>query len=347
MKASFLATTTYAGPSPGLASWPVAPSHCDRRTASESMQHTLQTCRLAEDLGFDWISLSEHHYAPLMLTPNPLVMAGAVSQVVKRCKIALLGPLLPLANPVRVAEEIAMLDSISGGRVVVLFLRGTPNEHHTYGDVSARARAMTQEGIQLILKAWTSEEPFAWEGEHFDFKTISVWPRTLQEPHPQVFGSGNSDESVVFAARHKLGVGMSFAGPKLMKRWIELYRAEAEKAGWSPGPEHILYRGNAHLAISDDQAHRDAARGAVSDAEVSAQFRIATPEPDNPLAYISRPYFLGSPSTVLEQIAVMRDLGVGIIDMAFATGIGDSNHERQAHAMELFAGAVLPEIRAW
>jgi alkanesulfonate monooxygenase SsuD/methylene tetrahydromethanopterin reductase-like flavin-dependent oxidoreductase (luciferase family) len=347
MKASFLATTTYAGPAPGLGAWPVPPSHCDRDVASRTMKVTLETCRLAEELGFDWISLSEHHYAPLMLTPNPLVMAGALSQVVKRCRIALLGPLLPLANPVRVAEEIAMLDQISDGRVTVLFLRGTPNEHHTYGDVSAQSRAMTQEGVDLILRAWTSDEPFSWEGQHFQFKTVSVWPRTLQTPHPQVFGSGNSDESVVFAAKRGLGIGMSFAGPKLLKRWIDLYREEAEKAGWTPTAEHVLYRGNAHVAVSDEQAHRDAARGQLSDAEVSAQFKVGAPDPDNPLAYITRPYFLGSPATVLEQIAVLRDLGVGVIDMAFATGIGDFNHERQVHAMELFAGGVLPEIRGW
>ena len=199
MKASFLATTTYAGPAPGVHVWPAPPALCDREVASTTMHRTIEAARRADELGFDWVSLSEHHYAPMMLTPNPLVMAGALSQVVKRAKIAILGPLLPLSNPVRVAEELAMLDSMTDGRVVVLFLRGTPNEHHTYGDVAEQSRAMTQEGIDLILKAWTSDQPFAWEGEHFKFPTVSIWPRTRQEPHPQVFGSGNSEESVIFA----------------------------------------------------------------------------------------------------------------------------------------------------
>ncbi len=345
MKASFLATTTYAGQAPGLASWPVAPSYCDRRVASETMHRTLESCRLAEDLGFDWVSLSEHHYAPLMLTPNPMVMAGALSQVLKRCQIALLGPLLPLANPVRVAEELAMLDSLTDGRVVVLFLRGTPNEHHTYGDVAKQARSMTQEGIQLILKAWTSDEPFSWEGEHFHFPTVSVWPRTRQEPHPPVFGSGNSDESVVFAAQHKLGIGMSFAGPKLLRRWIDLYRTEAEKAGWTPTAGHILYRGNAHIAETDDDAHLAVALR--TDAAAAKGVRVPDPDPDAPLGYLVRPYFLGSPKSVLDQIAVLRDCGVGVIDMSFATGFGPLNYDVQAQSMKTFASAVLPEIRAW
>ena len=335
MKASFLATATYAGPSGG--GWPVPPVQCDRKIASDSMQKSLASCRLADELGFDWISLSEHHYAPLMLTPNPLVMAGAVSQATSRCKIALLGPLLPLANPVRVAEEIAMLDSLSGGRVVVLFLRGTPNEHHTYADVAAQSRAMTQEGIELILKAWTSEEPFSWEGEHFQFGTVSVWPRSVQTPHPPVFGSGNSEESAAFAGKHRLGMGISFAPPKIIRHWIEVYREAADKAGWTPGPEHILYRGNCHVADSDEAA-QEAVKGHAP------SFPI---DPEGPLAYIARPYFLGSPDTVLAQAEVLHELGIGVIDLAFAAGIGTIDYEQQADVMKQFAEEIMPTVQAW
>ena len=122
MKASFFATAAYAGPRAD--GWPVAPGLCDRKLASQSLRRALDSCRRADDLGFDWISVSEHHYAPLMLTPNPLVMAGAVSQATSRARIALLGPLLPLANPVRVAEEVAMLDSLTAGPTMSPEVRG-------------------------------------------------------------------------------------------------------------------------------------------------------------------------------------------------------------------------------
>ena len=346
MKTSFLATTTYAGPAPGMAAWPVPPVHCDRQTAADTMQASLDTCVLAEDLGFDWISLSEHHYAPFMMTPNPLVMAGALSQVVKRCKIALLGPLLPLANPVRVAEEIAMLDALTEGRVVVLFLRGTPSEHRTYADVAATARSMTQEGIELILKAWTSEAPFAWNGEHFQFNTVAVWPRTVQDPYPPVYGSGNSEESVVFAARHRLGMGVSFAAPHLLKRMIDLYKAEAEKAGWTPTPEHVIYRANCHVADSDGEAHRAVAATRGQDGS-GPGFRVPEPDLQHPLAYIARPYLLGSPETVLEQAATLRDCGVGVIDISFTPAMGFVDHAGQHGVMKLFAQEILPEIQGW
>lgn len=340
MKASFLATATYAGPTPSGRLWPTPPALCDRETASRTMRETLDSCRRAEDLGFDWISLSEHHYAPMMLTPNPVVMAGAVSQVTRDCRIALLGPLLPLANPVRTAEEIAMVDALSDGRVIVLFLRGTPNEHRTYGDVAEQSRAMTQEGVDLILKAWTSEEPFAWKGEHFDFPVVSVWPRTRQAPHPPVFGSGNSEESVVFAARRRLGMGMSFASPDVVGRWIELYRSEARKAGWTPGPEHILYRGTAIVGETDEECRQVLLAATGRDS-------AAMPEPQGPLAYIARPYFFGGPDTVLRQIEVLRELGVGTVDLGFQAGVGLVDYEGQGRQMRIFAEQVIPEIRSW
>ena len=334
MQASFFATTAYAGPP--AHSWPVAPALCDRKTASDSLQRSLESCRRADALGFDWISVSEHHYAPLMLTPNPLVMAGAISQATSRAKIALLGPLLPLANPVRVAEEVAMLDALTAGRVVVLFLRGTPSEHLAYGDVSAQSRAMTQEGIELILKAWTTDEPFSWEGEHFQFPTVSVWPRTFQVPHPPAFGSGNSEESAIFAARHRLGMGISFAPIPIIRRWVELYREEAEKAGWSPGPEHVIYRGLSHLTDTDEAAEKaQAARPTIN------------VDPQGPLAHIARPYFLGSSATVIGQIQDLRDAGVGVVDIAFAAGVGAIDYERQADQVSQFAEEVMPTIQAW
>ena len=216
MKVSFLASNSYEGPAPGIEIWPASPDACDPVVASQSISHTLELSAHAERLGFDWISVSEHHYAPYMMTPNPMVLAGALTQVVKKARIALLGPLVPLVNPVRLAEELAMLDSMSGGRLEVLFLRGTPNEHKTYDTRAEDTRRMTQEGIDLVLKALTESEPFSWHSEHYDFSHIAVWPRPLQRPHPPVYGSGNSEESVLFAAKRRMGIAFSFAPPDVV-----------------------------------------------------------------------------------------------------------------------------------
>lgn len=318
MKLSILAAGTYEGFRPSM-TWPVAPSTCDPAVARRSLAHNLELARRADELGFDWVSVSEHHYGPIMLTPNPLVWAGALTQVVRRARIALLGPVLPLNNPVRVAEEVAMLDVMSEGRIVALFLRGVPNEARSYGDRAPEdPRGATQEGIDLILKAWTSPEPFAWEGEHHRHAVVSVWPRTLQQPHPPVFSSGNSEESVIFAARRRLGLAISFLPVAQVATAVALYYAEAEKAGWSPTPDHVLYR-----AIARVEETETASSGAGGEG-------------------IFAPFFHGGPKSVLGQVASLREAGVGIVDMAM--GIGD--HRRAMAALDILAEAVMPEMRA-
>ena len=97
-----------------------------------SYDEGMAEAELAEDVGFDWVSLSEHHYSGNRMTPNPAVMAAAVAQRCRRVKIALLGQLLPIINPVRAAEEVGMLDNLTGGRLVVAFMRGILSEDQVY-----------------------------------------------------------------------------------------------------------------------------------------------------------------------------------------------------------------------
>lgn len=313
------------------------PSACDREIASKSLQRTIANCKRAEDLGFDWVSVSEHHYAPYMLTPNPLVLAGALSQQVKHAKIALLGPLLPLNNPVRVAEEIAMLDSISGGRVVVLFLRGTPSEWRIYDDVGQNSREMTQEGIELILKAWTEPNRFAWNGKHYKFPNVSVWPRTVQDPHPPVFGSGNSEESAIFAAKHKIGLAMSYMPATTVKRIVDLYKDEAKKTGWTPAKDQILYRSTCQIS-DGNEPHESVFDKA--DAQANAEGK------DAPI-FIPGAYLTGGPRNALRQIEALHEAGVGVIDMNLHAATETPGVDGQVVVMEMFAKKVLPEIRSW
>jgi len=335
MKASFLGAASYEGSGQPSGAWPVPPEACDRETAVRSLRGTIDNCRRAEELGFDWVSVSEHHYAPLMLTPNPLVLAGALTQAVRHAKIALLGPLLPLNNPVRVAEEIAMLDAMSDGRIVVLFLRGLPFEHNTYAPVGEQSREMTQEGIELILKAWTEPKPFAWNGKHYQFQSISVWPRTRQVPHPPMFGSGNSEESAVFAARHKFGLAMSFMPVSQVKRVIARYRAEAEACGWSPGPDQILYRG---ICAMD-------APGGDGNPFAQAEAKARVKNEDAPLI-VRGPFFTGGASSVLKQIESLKEAGVGVIDVGISS-TGGVDYAAQTAALDLFGREILPKVRGW
>jgi len=343
MKFSFLAMSDYNGPAPGMEVWPVAPQYCDRDIAAKSYQNTIALAQHAEALDFDWISVSEHHYAPFMMTPNPLLMASTLIPIIKKAKIALLGPLIPLNNPVRIAEEIAMLDALSGGRIVSLFLRGTPNEHNTYDTPKEDTRGMTQEGIDLILKAWTEPEIFNWQGKHYQFSNISVWPRSMQIPHTPVYGSGNSNESVSFAAKRKMGIAFSFAAPETVKKWVDLYKQEAEKEGWQPTPQHVLYRGISYVASSDEKAQSDMAVFMGEKVAAAAKLQSKTMGGPTNAPLISEPYFVGGPETLVERFATLRDCGVGVVDMNFP--IGDL--EQRKTSMALFAEKVMPIVKSW
>jgi alkanesulfonate monooxygenase SsuD/methylene tetrahydromethanopterin reductase-like flavin-dependent oxidoreductase (luciferase family) len=357
MKVGLLGPAAYAARVP-TAGWPVASELCDPETAATSFRIQLDQFELADELGFDWVSVSEHHYAPGLMTPNPIVLAAAASQRTERVRIAVLGPLMPLANPVRVAEEIAMLDSISGGRVVVLPLRGTPNERTTYstdGAPSADTREITQEGTRLMLKAWREHQPFSWRGEHFSFEHVSVWPRPLQDPHPPVFFSGNSTESIEFAATNRIAIAIGFAPVAQVAEHVEYFRSCAAAAGWTPGPDDVLYRARALVAPDDETAHGIVNRVRGSDDRPSRsdgagygpsstdEAPRGTPGEGGGAPGVAGFQFYGTPKTILGQVERYRDAGVGIIDVAFAGIAYGRGGTRKA--LNAFA-EVLPEIQA-
>lgn len=352
MKFSFFSSVSYLGPAPSLSLWPMPPRFCDRNVAEISLARGVETCRRAEELGFDWVSVSEHHYATLTLTPSTTVMAGALSQVVSRAKIAVLGPIMPLSHPIRVAEELAQLDHLTGGRLIVLLLQGTPNEHRAYEARSDDLRALTQESIELIIKAWTADEPFAWHGRHFNLPNVAVWPRPRQTPRPFIFGSGNNEGSAVFAARQRIGMALSFLPLEAARQRVALYRAEAEKSGWRPEASDIVYRGLGHLAETDAEAEREMADAV--EAKVAASLRVQQEgglpaAPGAPVAerapLFSRPLFLGSPARVRAICRAFHEAGVGTLDIAFNWGI--TSYEQQLRSMTLFAQQVIPDARAW
>jgi alkanesulfonate monooxygenase SsuD/methylene tetrahydromethanopterin reductase-like flavin-dependent oxidoreductase (luciferase family) len=337
LKTCFLGTGGYTG-QVASRGWPVPPEQCDREEAAKSMATAIRQYKMAEDAGFDWVSISEHHYSPGLMTPNPAILAAAISQQTTRVKIALLGPLIPLVNPVRTAEEIAMLDALSGGRIVVLFLKGTPNEHATYGTNPAETREITQEGVELILRAWTEPQPFSWEGRYFRYRTVSVWPRTVQDPHPQVFYSGNSEESAEFAGRMGLSIAIGFAPPPKVKQQVDIYKAAARAAGWEPTHDNVLYRGRMIIAESDSAAN-DIAEG------IRARAAPTTPTGapagaggGDPTAGVAGVQFLGGPDAVLKKARELHDAGVGILDVAVAGG-------GMTRSMELFGRLFVPALQ--
>ena len=156
MKASYLGAMGYSERRNFPIAWPIPPAYHDPETSVRSYQEGMAECELAEEIGFDWISFSEHHYSGRIATGTPAVMAAAVAERCKKARIAMLGHLLPLNNPVRVAEELALLDNLTNGRLVAGFLRGTPNEDQVYTMNPAEGRGRLLEGMDLIQSRLSS-----------------------------------------------------------------------------------------------------------------------------------------------------------------------------------------------
>ncbi len=333
MKTCFLGTGGYVG-EVASRGWPVPPEQCSREEAMRSMDTAIRQYKLAEEVGFDWVSISEHHYSPGLMTPNPAILAAAISQQTSRVRIALLGPLVPLINPVRTAEEIAMLDALSHGRVVVLFLKGTPNEHATYGTNPGETREITQEGVQLIMRAWTEPQPFSWEGKFFRFRTVSVWPRTVQDPHPPIFYSGNSDKSAQFAGRHGLSIAIGFAPPPKVRQQVEIYKKAAREAGWEPTHDNVLYRGRMIVAETDSAADEIANRIGIRTGPAAPGGGQGGGDPTAGVAGVQ---LLGGLETVLAKARQLHEAGVGILDVGVAGG-------GMTRSLELFGRRFAPAL---
>jgi len=356
MKVSYFETGRYQAPADMAAIWPMPASAYDTSEGTRVFQGMVERIGFAEKLGFDWVSLSEHHYSPRILTPSPPVAAAYVAARVHKIKIALLGPIVSHSNPVRLAEELAMLDTMADGRLVVGLLRGTTNEALTYDLNPQESRERTDEGMELILKAWTEPRPFGWQGRHFRYRTVSVWPRPLQQPHPPTFALGTSREAGEFAARNRIGLGVSYGPFAVMGMATGHYREQCARHGWEPGPDQIIFRANIILAETDAQAQRameaypsrapfalrEGVAGALLELDTRNIAGKATPASINRALPIN---FVGGPDTVVDQIRRCREAtGAGIIDLGFNTP-GTTDPTALLEALDLFARTILPRIR--
>ena len=363
MKASLFCNCRYTAPAPE-GTWPVPADGYSSEAAQQTLQRALDQARLADETGFDWVAVAEHHFAPFSITPNPMVMAGALTQVVKRAKIALLGPDVPILNPVRVAEEFAMLDTMSGGRVIAGMMRGTPNEYVTYNVNPNESRERFNEALHLIRMAWTEQQPFGWQGRYYQYRSVSIWPRPVQKPHPPIYMSGSTPESGKFAAENRFGLGFAVTTVPAAKKAADYWRAQAVTFGWQPTPDHLIYRLGFHVADSDEQAFDDlkAMAGrrplanislmnrAVADAVADSNYFGAKQHMEHErraTAYDLKErialgqVIVGGPDTVLSQIEhIKAELDPGILDLTVVAQLGD----KTMRSIELMGTKVLPRM---
>ena len=173
--------------------WVTVPNQLwDSEKSRGLYQEYIDQMALADRLGFDGLVLNEHHQNVYGLAASPNLIAAALTQVTSHAKIVVLGNLLPLhMNPMRVAEEYAMLDMMSDGRIIAGFAPGGGPETFNYDVPSAPSREQFWEALDLIVRAWTEDGPFTHEGRHYPLRYVNPWPKPLQKPHPQIWVPGS------------------------------------------------------------------------------------------------------------------------------------------------------------
>lgn len=242
-------------------SWVVLPnSYYDPRVGHRLYQQYLETNIAAEKLGFDGILTNEHHQTAYGTMPNANLPAAWVAAHTERIKIGVMGNILNAhANPLRVAEDIAMLDVMSGGRVISGFVLGTGMEYHSYGLNPATGRDRFWEAHDLIVKAWTEPGPFAWDGKHFSLPYVNPWPRPLQQPHPPIWLPGVSSLETIEAAAKNRYTFMQVLSPRAaVARSCRLYREAAERHGYQADRGQLAATTMVYVAETDKQARLEA-----------------------------------------------------------------------------------------
>lgn len=309
----------------------------------------------AEAAGFDSFLFTEHHQVPNGYFPSPLLLSAAIAAKTQRIKVGSCIILLPLYHPVRVAEDGALLDILSKGRLCLGVGAGVaPKDFEAFGVPRHHRGAMTEEAIEVIRRAWT-EERFTHLGRYFRLKEVSVTPRPLQKPHPPIWVAGMVGEAVKRAARRGDGWFIDvISNLTTLKRLSALYQETCRVYGKRP---YIVALRDAWVAESSEAAdreygpyvadsHRFYHQIGAYDPALDPWVKDLKPGGEFPLQVAKRDRFiLGSAKDCIGQIERWRaEVGIDHFVLRFRHPTGPP-HAKVLEAIGRFGETVIPHFR--
>ncbi len=343
-------------------------TYFDANKAHYLFQRYLDEYVYAEETGWDGLMINEHHNTPSCMDVEVNITGGILARITKRVPILLLGNVMPTTdNPTRIAEEVAMLDVISGGRIISGIVRGIGVESWANNTNPVYNRERFEEAHDLMIKTWTTPGPFRWEGKHFHFRVVNPWVLPIQKPHPPVWTPGaGSPESVEWAARRRYTYAAFLTPLNVAKDLFDIYRETAAEDGWTPGPEKFAFMICCHVNDTDEKAYEEGKHflwrmrrplegpreyfmppGYVTRRGAQMANRIR-PKPLSQLSYeeLQESYHLvtGSPETVIKKLRYIRDeLGIGTLMLE--SQAGRMSHETTKRHIELMGKEVIPALK--
>jgi alkanesulfonate monooxygenase SsuD/methylene tetrahydromethanopterin reductase-like flavin-dependent oxidoreductase (luciferase family) len=300
----------------------------------------LDQCAWADERGFDLVVLSEHHGVEDGYLPSPVVLAAAVAGRTRKANIWISAILVPLYEPLRLAEDLAVLDLASGGRIgLVAGIGYRPEEFAMLGVDRKRRGALLEEHLAVLQQAWTGE-PFEYQG-----RTVQVTPRPLQQPHPLLFVGGSTDVAATRAAR----LGLNFFPAVGDEALAQRYREECQQLG-KPEGLVILPQGAGFLHVAEDPEkawtqiapyaqHEATSYDSWQTEGQRSQVHTAAQTPDELRASGQFPVL-----TPDECVALAQSMGP-MDSLVFHPMLGGIPPDLAWESLELFAAKVLPRIR--
>ncbi len=352
----------------------------DADQAGRYYNWTLDELIYAAHAGLDGICVNEHHQNAYGFMPGPNLMGSVLARATNGMDVGIvqMGATLPTTNPpIRVAEEYAMLDCISGGRLIAGMPLGSAMDANLcYGIPPVEQRERYYEAHDLILKAWTAEKIFPWNGRYTQLPMVNIWPRPIQKPYPPVWVPGSGSLSTWdFAAKHgHCYCFLSYFGNKLGQRVMDGFWEFVDKGNHDANPyragflqlvavsetdaqaerdyyKHVRYFYDKCLHVAPEftmppghQDYRSLVNTMKTQGNVLVDFRQNLPDWKFKDFVDNQFVIAGGPATVRQQLeACIKNLRVG--NLMVLLHIGSMPHELTKKNIRLFASEVLPHLR--
>lgn len=354
----------------GRLGYPVGIKNYEPEMAVKTYENHVEQFQLMEEVGFDGVCLNEHHGSPYSLDNSPNLFLSYIAAKTKSLKLAMAGNLLPLhGHPLRVAEELAMLDNLSRGRVIAGFVRGIPREYLPYCIPVSEGRPRFEEALDVIIKAWTSDI-FTHDGKYYHYKDVDMWPRPYQKPHPPVWvGAIGPEPTRNVARRPGVTLCVTFQPTVAIKKQLDIFREACPEAGRSITEKDILLARHVYVAESQKEAEKLCKRhfeyyfqnllGEINNAAIN---KLLEQNPELTRDQVKPPYpfdvtpmekmrddgfvLVGTPDRVLSDLkAQYEELG-GFGTFMAIVRMGAMPQELVLNNVRMFGKEVIPKLHA-